>query len=193
MLASMLEYGANHPSPPPKRPKVNRYSAPLPQKAADIAASKREKDHSVDDTDSLGSAIPAPDWPPVKPALGGKKASLSTDQNAHVNKRDAVKKLLNGVGAHSLGVDVWEDMDVDEKRRHDRLLRLNPVPGRRAIDEYDAEYDRGRVKKAKSKDRVNDTLDSRVFDAAVKSKKPKAMQQVQLRGKKRQRQLRRGT
>lgn len=77
----------------------------------------------------------------------------------------------------------WGSVDVQDVRAHDRLLRA-AVPSRKAPDEYDEEYDRGRMKKVRRA--VDDALvdgsaPAKAFDAASKNK---GMLEIQLRGRK---------
>lgn len=75
---------------------------------------------------SSASAIAAPEWPPITDGASDKQ---STQRQAAADGRVArsgaeVKKFLHqAAGGHlGLAVEQWEDVGVDVKRRHDRLL-----------------------------------------------------------------------
>lgn len=147
-------------------------------------------------SNGLGSAISAPDWPPVKasPALangdaavGAAKKRTRAKQRA-ANGRNAapgaVQNFLRAGTKATLGLESWEDTEVTEKRQHDRLMH-RAAPARRRVDEYDEEYDRGKVKKVKVQENGGSKLDSSTFDAAFKSQKANGISKdLQLRGKK---------
>lgn len=179
MLLSFRLANGNGATPPKRRRIV---AARVESPVEDSSPSQRGDDAS------LGSAVSAPDWPPVK-ARAAPPTQVATQ--ARKTDKSAVKEHLKGPGAHSLGVDAWEEAEAEDVRRHNHLLRRD-VPKRRKVDEYDAEYDSGKVKKVRDKSRPNGRVDSRAFDAAGQTgRKAEALREVQFRGKKKQRQLRR--
>lgn len=123
-----------------------------------------EKDRNRDDEGEKDVAADAPEWPPIK-----SKAKMQ--QNGNKRPNGDVKEFLKkgGTGA-GLGVDAWEDTGKKVKRIHDTLLHAS-APLRRQIDEYDAEYDKGKVKKVRKRNKDGDTIDSSVFDAAYTAEK----------------------
>ena len=150
---------------------------------------------------SLGSAIAAPDWPPVKENGQSKSNEKSVDRKAAA---PTVGRLLPpkvssrnvkatgrqaAVKVAATGLEAWSDIGdggLEEKRTYDRLMNRSEGK-RRVLDEYDVEYDRGRIKKVKIRDDDGGggrALTSATFDKAFKSKQNGKMMDVQLRGKK---------
>jgi len=66
-----------------------------------------------------------------------------------------------------MGLDNWDDIDTDMKKRRDRNVRKTIVP-RKQLDEYDADYDKGRTKKVKTKSKSGKHLTSAAYDAVAK-------------------------
>jgi hypothetical protein len=64
-----------------------------------------------------------------------------------------------------MGLDIWDDIDTDMKKRRDRNVRKTIVP-RKQLDEYDADYDKGRTKRVKTKSGKH--LTSAAYDAVAK-------------------------
>ena len=146
-------------------------------------------------SNGMGSAISAPDWPPVNPSPAssdgeaapvvkkGAKGKQRAASGGRTADAGAVRDFLRAGTKPTLGLESWEDTDISEKRQHDRLLQ-RAAPKRKKVDEYDEEYDRGKVKKVKNRERGSWNLDSSTFDAAFKSQKANGIGEVQLRGKK---------
>ena len=159
------------------------------RKAASDAAAGGEKD----DSGSFGSAVSAPDWPPVKPSNGttapavanGKPRVTKAANHGRKSDQAAVQDFLRAGTKPTLDLDTWEETDAGEKRQHDRLL-YRAAPGRKRNDEYDEEYDRGKTKKVRGNpsERGGGNLDSTTFDMAFKSQQANGRPDVQLRGKK---------
>lgn len=66
-------------------------------------------------------------------------------------------------------LQTWEGTGAEEKLLHDRLLQ-HGVHRRKRIDEYDEEYDQGKVKKVRVKGTPGSNLNSKVFDKLQKSR-----------------------
>lgn len=174
------------------------------RKAAAARVGNGGGENGVDDSGSYGSAVSAPDWPPVKsilkdapttvPALANGRvtkptraitSTKSTGQGAGKRDQGAVRDFLKAGTKPTLGLDTWEDADIGEKRQHDKLL-YRAAPGRKQNDEYDEEYDRGKTKKVRgnASERGGGKLDSTSFDKAFKTQQENGRPEVQLRGKK---------
>jgi len=65
-----------------------------------------------------------------------------------------------------MGLDSWNEVGDDLKKARDRNMWKTVVP-RNKIDEYDAEYDKGRTKKVKSS-KTNKHLTSAAYDAVAR-------------------------
>jgi hypothetical protein len=160
----------------------------------------------VDDLGSYGSAISAPDWPPVKStSKSAPNTTAAALANGKVTKQSKAVTFTNSTGPRgarksdqatvrdflkagtkpTLGLDTWEDADIGEKRQHDRLLH-RAVLGRKQNDEYDEEYDRGKTKKVRGNapERGGGKLNSASFDTAFKTQQANGRPEIQLRGKK---------
>ncbi|GAB4815062.1 hypothetical protein N2152v2_002108 [Parachlorella kessleri] len=140
-------------------------------------------------------------------AAAGAAAATSAGSGAAVARGAEVKKLLQQTAGGRLGLaeGQWDTVDVETKRLHNRILQ-RAAPKRRQPDEYDQEYDLGRVKKVRTKAAAETDADyengnvvagrvgSRVFDAAWQAKQKgqggASSNPVQLRGNKLKRQLR---
>ena len=91
----------------------------------------------------------------------------------------------------SLGLDTWNTIDVETKKRRDANMgKSGPSRGNKP-DAYDAEYDKGRVKKVRKKGDEPGANNSKLFDAFQKTvKKTKSLMtkaKKALGGKKRKR------
>jgi hypothetical protein len=151
-----------------------------------------------DESGGYGSAVSAPDWPPVKsasalpngkpatkPAKKGASTATAGQSGGRKSDQATVRDFLRAGNKPTLGLDTWEDADDGEKRQHDRLLSRS-TPGRKKNDDYDEEYDRGKTKKVKgnASERGGGRLDSASFDKAYKTQQENGRPEVQLRGKK---------
>lgn len=100
-----------------------------------------------------------------------KSSEISKSTSKGVPKADHkdVKAFLRKADISNLQTETWEGTGAEEKLLHDRLLQ-HGVHRRKRIDEYDEEYDRGRVKKVRAKGKSGSDLDSKVFDEFQKSR-----------------------
>jgi len=209
-------------SPDPNDEAGNAITKPAPRKRlAALAQQDRQKEtrkrkaaaaarvgnggdeNGVDDSGSYGSAISAPDWPPVKSAPStatttsalangrmtkqpkGIASAKSTGRGARKGDQATVRDFLTAGTKATLGLNTWEDGDIMEKRQHDRLLDQDTLV-RKQNDEYDEEYDRGKTKKVRgnASERGGGRLDSTSFDKAFKTQQANGRPEIQLRGKK---------
>ena len=96
-----------------------------------------------------------------------------------------VKSLLHQDRVYD--VDSWEGLDNSEEKgkRNEFLHQMGPMKGR-SLDEYDREYDRGKVKKVRQNANNDSILDSHLFDQVGRAQREGKMKPtVQFRGKKR--------
>ena len=86
-----------------------------------------------------------------------------------VNGKKRGTEALQKYKTHTvgMGLDNWDDIDTDMKKRRDRNVRKTVVP-RRQLDEYDADYDKGRTKKVKNKSKIGRHITSAAYDAVAK-------------------------
>ncbi|KAK2077331.1 hypothetical protein QBZ16_004965 [Prototheca wickerhamii] len=143
--------------------------------AVEKAAAKAER--SLPAAKGLTSPVAKPTTAPAaKPATAPAPATVtSTDP-------DLVRSFLL-TNKKVRQAPTWDGVDADATRAHDRLLRQT-VPSRRAPDEYNDEYDRGRVKKVRAprEAELDAAVSASAFDAAARSTEPR---KIQLRGRKR--------
>jgi hypothetical protein len=143
----------------------------------------KDTDAIEDSNNSVGSAVLAPDWPPVKQknSSSHKKEGNTTKGGAGEGSSGAerAKEFLRkaSASAQAMKLEAWEGMGHEDLRERDRLLALG-TKSRRDLDEYDVEYDRGKVKKVKSMGKVEPPIDSGVFD-----KQARAAQQLRKGGR----------
>ena len=122
--------------------------------------------------------------PATKPATSpaAKPATAPTPATVTSTDPDLVRSFLL-TNKKVRQAPTWDGVDADATRAHDRLLRQT-VPSRRAPDEYNDEYDRGRVKKVRAprEAELDAAVSASAFDAAARSTEPR---KIQLRGRKR--------
>ena len=90
-----------------------------------------------------------------------------------VSKRgaDAIAASTKAQNRASMGLDTWNTVDSETKqRRNVNMVKSGPAKGNRA-DAYDAEYDKGRVKKVRKKGDEPGSNNSKLFDAFQKVKR----------------------
>ena len=160
--------------------------------AADDASSPASADSSVDRSvrtrqQALRSHS-APTDGTTPSANHVDRSTFNTTKSRRVSSsKTAVASLLNGRDRDGLGLEAWEDLENAEQReRYDRAMRAMRPQKSRELDEYDREYDKGRVKKIRQKDvDSNGVLDARVFDEVGRAQiEGKRRFSVQFRGKK---------
>ena len=87
------------------------------------------------------------------------------DGKAKVRGKDAIAGYKTSTVG--MGLQQWDDVDIDSKRQRDRNMWKTVVP-RREIDAYDAEYDKGKTKRIKDKTKSGGYLGSMAFDVVAK-------------------------
>lgn len=136
-----------------------------------------------------------------EPPEGAAAAALPNGGAAATGGRSSSKadvrqflQQASGGRAGMAGVAQWDTVDADTKRQHDRMLH-QAAPKRKRPDEYDMEYDQGRVKKVRSKAAGGEgggaQLDATAFDSTWQERQRgggRDTNPVQLRGKKKRRQ-----
>ena len=150
---------------------VKTYSKTPKQISA--AGSKAAAVDSIDRQQS-GARVasgPIPDHTQVNGIVSRKKSREDlkpTSKQPH-NKAEGknVKEFLRKTDISNL--QTWEGTGAEEKLLHDRLLQ-HGVHRRKRIDEYDEEYDLGKVKKVRVKGTPGSNLNSKVFDKVQKSR-----------------------
>ena len=104
------------------------------------------------------------------------KESHALSTTKHVGENGTLQKKAKKRGREAveeyktnkirMGLDSWNEIDNNLKKERDRNMWKTVVP-RNKIDEYDAEYDKGRTKKVKSS-KANTHLTSAAYDAVAK-------------------------
>ena len=80
---------------------------------------------------------------------GNKRSNGATPQAVRIAPGE--DELLRGAGRRQLpAMGAWDDVDPAERRSAQKLVE-RAQPKRKALDEYDAEYDKGRTKKVRNK------------------------------------------
>lgn len=146
------------------------------------------QDDSMDSKD-LGAKFRPPKSPNATPKSSLKTASASASRRG----ADALAASTGGKTRNraSLGLDTWNTIDVETKKRRDANMgKSGPSRGNKP-DAYDAEYDKGRVKKVRKKGDEPGANNSKLFDTFQKTvKKTKSLMtkaKKALGGKKRKR------
>ena len=133
----------------------------------------------------------------LRPLANSPKATPKSTsvKTASISRRGADAIAASTGAKHrrraSLGLDTWDTVDVEtKKRRNVNMGKSGPTKGNKP-DAYDAEYDKGRVKKVRKKGDESGSNNSKLFDAFQKGmKKTKtlvAKAKKALGGKKRRR------
>ena len=131
------------------------------------------------------SVVSAPDWPPATASRRQPAQPQQQPQLAAADPAD-VQRFLRGPGGGGMGLDAWDSVGEGEKRLHDRLMR-KASHARREPDAYDAEYDRGKLKKVRSGRPPAAGAGAPAFDAAWEAKQLVGAAPTQLRGNKKRR------
>lgn len=165
-----------------RRGRVNGYIgfSPIAQHTAMLLKSA-QKQHTKERSSMLGSPSSAVDGKKhesngptrkTKRANGslGHKASNGPstgrkEGKAKIRGKDAVASYKTSTVG--MGLQQWDDVDIDSKRQRDRNMWKTVVP-RKEIDAYDAEYDKGKTKRIKDKTKSSGYLGSTAFDVVAK-------------------------
>jgi len=140
-----------------------------------VAVSEKGQQADNNNNNSDSSTVSAPEWPPVKPSIkkeaiktiadGGKTtatvvAGLKTAAAAAMATGAQAKKALQASARRGgLGVGTWDFSDDNgTKKKHQDFLKKpqaeykkNKNIKRARYDDYDAEYDAGKLKKVKKR------------------------------------------
>jgi hypothetical protein len=151
---------------------LNGNASPSRPNSPNLPKRRRTTEHRVqnDDDAPSGSEVSAPDWPPVKQTKSGhkKKKAVAAPPSTKRAASDSVKDFLQTNG--DLNMHAWENVDEREKQVHDALMQRQTGPTGRQLDEYDQEYDRGKVKKVRNKEEKAKGVGAKVFDAILRVK-----------------------
>ena len=155
-----------------RRGRVNGYIgfSPIAQHTAMLLKSA-QKQHTKDRSSMLGSpdnAVDGKKYASNGPSRKTRRANGSLDHQegkAKIRGKDAVSSYKTS--AVGMGLQQWDDVDIDSKRQRDRNMWKTVVP-RKEIDAYDAEYDKGRTKRIKDKAKSSGYLGSTAFDVVAK-------------------------
>jgi len=142
-----------------------------------VAASERGEQADNNNNNSDSSTVSAPEWPPVKPSMkkeavksivGSDKSTATavagpkktaTDAAATATGAQAKKALQASARRGGLGVGTWNSTDADgTNKKHQALLKKAQAEDKKdnntkraRYDDYDAEYDAGKLKKVKKR------------------------------------------
>ena len=173
--------GSTAPGPSPSGAGAGFLSQPksvTPRRELSIGAGSRRRSDKIDRNRSpppyLGPSHYQPDdvakvdVPSGEPSSSKMRPSSETTKMitpAKKRRRDMVG--TSGHTANVLSTDQWEDVDTLLKATADGLNRRG-APKAKVIDEWDAEYDRGKQRKVKRRE-TGDDPDAEAYKAAVKA------------------------
>ena len=151
-------------------------------------AKKRTTEGAHDDPMDLDAKSRSRKSPKATPKSSYLKATSVSRRGADAITASADAKPLKRA---SLGLETWDTVDVETKKRRDVIMGKSEPSGGNKPDAYDAEYDKGRVKKVRKKGEEPGSNNSKLFDAFQKGvKKTKGLMasaKKVLGGKKRKR------
>lgn len=121
--------------------------------------------HRADDDVERSDITPGE--PPSTISTKMRRGSEATKMAAPAKKRRRAMISTSSHTANVLGTEQWEDADTQLKATADGLKRRG-APKAKVIDEWDAEYDRGKQRKLKRRENGDDP-DAEEYKAAVKA------------------------
>jgi len=162
--------------------------APVPASMTPIAQSKSRRGYSIrPKTHSIKKASSKKRKADMFEARDDKDDATARTQNAKTaGGKESVSKSVSKRGADainatkignrtSMGLDTWDTVDSDTKKQRDVNMRKSGPSRGTKPDAYDADYDKGRLKKTKKKaaagEREAGASTSKLFDAFQKTVK----------------------